>query len=120
MSNVDGVAAFLGLDLRRDVTEDFRSASMRRNPSLQHSMPAKLLEQFEQSEEHIKLCAEIEGLSSQIKAATTQEEREELKLRQDRLYYRRRRLREEERDKYKRSQQRVYNTESAAQDGGDW
>src|SRR5438045_1264659 len=36
-SNVDGAATFLGLEPRRDLTEDFRSASMRRNPSLRRS-----------------------------------------------------------------------------------
>jgi hypothetical protein len=34
MSNVDGAASFLGLEQRRNVTGDFRSASMKRNPDL--------------------------------------------------------------------------------------
>src|SRR5216117_3081693 len=41
MSNVDGAAAYLGLEPRRDITEDFRSASMGRNPGLLHSLAAK-------------------------------------------------------------------------------
>ena len=32
MSNVDGAAVFLGLKLRRDLTKDFRSTSIKRNP----------------------------------------------------------------------------------------
>ncbi|KAH6725001.1 hypothetical protein BKA61DRAFT_688306 [Leptodontidium sp. MPI-SDFR-AT-0119] len=34
ISNVDGTAVFLGLEPRRDLIEDFRSASMKRNPDL--------------------------------------------------------------------------------------
>jgi hypothetical protein len=41
ISNVDGAAAFLGLKPRRDLTEDFRSAFIKRNPDLRHSLPAK-------------------------------------------------------------------------------
>ena len=45
MSNVDGAAAFLGLEPRRDSTEDFRSASTGRE--LQHSLPARNQEELE-------------------------------------------------------------------------
>ncbi len=34
MSNVDGAAVFLRLEPQRDLTEDFCSASMKRNPDL--------------------------------------------------------------------------------------
>jgi hypothetical protein len=34
ISNIDGVAVFLGLEPRRDLTEDFRSVSIKRNPDL--------------------------------------------------------------------------------------
>jgi hypothetical protein len=34
ISNIDGAAVFLGLEPRRDLTEDFRSTSIRRNPDL--------------------------------------------------------------------------------------
>ncbi len=48
MSNVDSAAVFLGLEPRRDLTEDFRSASMKRNPDLQHSLPGKCLDELRQ------------------------------------------------------------------------
>jgi hypothetical protein len=34
ISNIDGIVVFLGLEPRRDLTEDFRSTSMKRNPDL--------------------------------------------------------------------------------------
>ena len=46
MSNVDGIAVFLGLDPRRDLTEDFRSASIKKNPDLQHSLLRKCLDEL--------------------------------------------------------------------------
>ena len=45
-SNVDGAAVFLGLEPRRDLTEDFRSASMKRNPDLPQSIPSKSLDEL--------------------------------------------------------------------------
>nr|CAG8993140.1 Unknown function [Thelonectria discophora] len=109
MSNVDGAAAFLGLEPRRDVTEDFRSASM-----------AKLLEELKQGGDYTGLREEIAHLSVQIDGASTKEEREELKVQQQGLYYQQRKLRNEEGEKYKRGQKRDYNTQSVADDRGDW
>ncbi|KAI0398632.1 hypothetical protein F4802DRAFT_603941 [Xylaria palmicola] len=40
LSTVDGTAYFLGLVPRGDLTEDFRSASMRRDPDLLFALPA--------------------------------------------------------------------------------
>jgi len=119
MSNVDGAAAFLGLEPRRDITEDFRSASMGRNPGLLHSLPANILEELEQRDEYVQICREIESLSLQIQAALTEEARYELKTRQNRLYYQRRKLRDAEVDKYKKSQRRVYDTHCEVHEG-DW
>jgi hypothetical protein len=69
MSNVDGAATFLGLEPRQDLTEDFRSASMRRNPDLRHSLPAKNLDELKQRWDFVDLCEQIEDLSAQITAA---------------------------------------------------
>jgi hypothetical protein len=120
MSNIDGAAAFLGLEPRRDITEDFRSASMGRNPVLRHSLPAKDQEELEQRRDYVELCEQIEKLSLQIKAALTEDVREELKLQQHQLYFQRRRLRGIELDKYRKSQRRVYRTQLEAHDDGDW
>ena len=64
MSNVDGAATFLGLEPRRDLIEDFRSASMRRNPNLRHSLLAKNLDELKQRRDYIDLCEQIENLSA--------------------------------------------------------
>jgi hypothetical protein len=64
MSNVDGAAVFLGLEPQRDLTEDFRSASMRRNPDLQHSLPAKHLDELKQRRDFTDLGEQIDKLSA--------------------------------------------------------
>jgi hypothetical protein len=46
MSNVDGVVVFLGLEPRRDLTKDFRSASIKRNLDLRHLILAKYLDKL--------------------------------------------------------------------------
>ena len=46
ISNVDGVVSFLGLEPRRDLIEDFRSASIRRNPDLPYSLLTKNLSEL--------------------------------------------------------------------------
>jgi hypothetical protein len=48
MSNIDGVAAFLNLEPRRDLIEDFRSASIKRDPNLRHSLLIKNREELKQ------------------------------------------------------------------------
>jgi hypothetical protein len=64
LSNVDGAAAFLNLNPRRDVTKDFRSASIKRNLDLQHSLPAKMLKELEDRADYIAFSKGINNLSS--------------------------------------------------------
>jgi hypothetical protein len=89
MSNVDGAATFLGLEPRRDLTEDFRSASMRRNPDLRHSLPTKNLDELKHRQDFPSLCEQIENLSVQITANITEEARKELKAQRRHVYDRR-------------------------------
>lgn len=103
MSNVDGVAAFLGLEPRRDLTEDFRSASIRRNPDLRYSLPAKNLDELKQRRDFIDLCAQIEDISAQITAAITEEERKKLKTQRRHVYDQRQKLINEELENYRRT-----------------
>jgi hypothetical protein len=72
MSNVDGVAVFLSLEPRRDLTKDFRSASMKRNPDLRHSILAKYLDKLRQRRDFTDLGEQIDKLSTQITAAITE------------------------------------------------
>jgi hypothetical protein len=46
MSNVNSAVIFLGLKPRRDLIEDFRSASIKRNPDLRHSLSTKNLDKL--------------------------------------------------------------------------
>jgi len=48
MSNIDGAVAFLNLKPRRDLIEDFRSTSMKRDPNLWHSLLIKNREELKQ------------------------------------------------------------------------
>ncbi|OAF60703.1 hypothetical protein VC83_03638 [Pseudogymnoascus destructans] len=47
-SNVDGTAAFLKTNPRRDLTEYFHSESMKKNPNLPHSLTANILDHLKQ------------------------------------------------------------------------
>ncbi|KAK0611658.1 hypothetical protein B0T14DRAFT_413287, partial [Immersiella caudata] len=120
ISNVGGAAAYLGLEPRRDVTEDFRSASMGWNPGLLRSLPARVVEESKQRQDYIELREQVEVLSLGIKTAVTEEAREEQKIQLSRTYYRLRRLRDMELEKYKKGQPRVYDTQCETYDEGDW
>jgi hypothetical protein len=61
MSNVDGAAAFFGLERWRVVNEDLRSASMRRMPGLPQSLPAKIREELEQHPTFVNFSKEIKS-----------------------------------------------------------
>ncbi|KAH6667430.1 hypothetical protein B0J14DRAFT_489712 [Halenospora varia] len=106
MSNVDGAAVFLGLEPRRDLTEDFRSASMKRNPDLQHSLPGKCLDELRQRRDFTDLGEQIDNLSAQITAAITEKGRQELKAQRRYVYDQRQKLINEELANYRRTQRR--------------
>lgn len=120
ISNVDGTATFLGLEPQRNITEDFRSASMKRNPDLLHSLPTQKQDRLVQRQDYVSLCQQIDSLSFQIKTALTEEARNKLKAQQEDFYYQRRKLRKHELDKYRRSQRRLYNAQREVHIEGDW
>ncbi len=120
MSNVDGAAAFLGVEPRRDLTEDFRSASMRRNLDLRHSLPTKNLDELKHRQGFIALCEQIENLSVEITAAIPEEVRKELKAQRRHIYDRRQKLIDEELENCRSIQRRVYTTKCEADDQGEW
>jgi hypothetical protein len=120
MSNVDGAAAFLGLEPRRDLTEDFRSASMKRNPDLRHSLPTKNLDELKHRQDFIALCQQIENLSVQMTAAISEEARKELRAQRRYIYDRRQKLIDEGLENCRRIQLRVHTTQCEADDQGEW
>jgi hypothetical protein len=106
MSNVDGAAIFLGLQLWRHLTEDFRSASMKRNPDLQHSLPGRCLDELRQRRGFTDPGEQIDNLSAQITAATTEKGRQELI--------------NEELANYRGTQRRAHAIQCEVDDQGEW
>ncbi|TGO06957.1 hypothetical protein BTUL_0378g00020 [Botrytis tulipae] len=110
ITNVDGAAVFLGLEPRRDLTEDFHSALMKRNPDLQYSPPGMCLDELRQRWNLLIL----------ITAAITKKGCQELKAQQRYFYDRRQKLINEESTNYHRTQQRVQSTQCEVDDQGEW
>ena len=116
ISNVDGAAVFLGLEPRRDLIEDFRSVSIRRNPDLRYSLPAKCLDDLRRRRDFTDLGEQINKLSAQIIVAITEIGRQELK---GYAYDQRQKLINEELANYRRIQ-RVPTTQCEVVDQGEW
>ncbi|KAI0431734.1 hypothetical protein F5Y09DRAFT_340281 [Xylaria sp. FL1042] len=93
---------------------------MKKIPDLLHSLLAKVREKLEQRPKYASLCEQIEDISLRTKDAVTEDARDMLKAQLDNLYYRRRRLREDELKRHQRNQRRVYNAQRGAYDEGDW
>jgi hypothetical protein len=71
MSSVDGLAGYLGLPLRSDQVEDFRTLTVSRNPDLLLSLPAKEHDELRQSSEWISIDNELKELSGRTLDAET-------------------------------------------------
>ena len=119
-SNVDGTAVFLGLELRRNLAEDFRSASMKRTADFPRSIPSERLDELKHRPQFVALCEQIEDLSLQLTADITEGERKELKAKRRQAYDRRQLLVDEELENYHKLRRRVETTQSEADDHGDW
>lgn len=63
MSNVDSAAVYLGLEQRQDITQDFRSASIKRNLDIHHSLLTKELDELKQRRDFVDLSEQMENLS---------------------------------------------------------
>ena len=120
MSNVDGAAVYLGLEQRQDITQDFRSASMKRNPDLQHSLPSKELDELKQRRDFVDLCEQIENLSFQANAAVTEEARKELQRQRRHVYNQRQNLISAELANYRRTERRLRTTQCEESNQGEW
>ncbi|KAI6443785.1 hypothetical protein MCOR17_011342, partial [Pyricularia oryzae] len=74
MNTVDGVASYLGMDIRRDLTEDFRSATMKWDSDLALQFPAREVDQLKQDEEYIRLKEHISTFNTLIDGALFKKE----------------------------------------------
>ncbi|KAL2015888.1 hypothetical protein VTK56DRAFT_4663 [Thermocarpiscus australiensis] len=120
LTTVDGAACYLGLQPRNDLTEDFRSATMMRNPDLLQSLPSKLQEELESRDEYVALTRQIDRLTLQMKMADNQAVIGQLKEERAKAYKSRAKLEREEREKFRQSQKRVPKAQRAAHRQSDW
>ncbi|KAK8071921.1 hypothetical protein PG996_005269 [Apiospora saccharicola] len=119
MTNVDGTASFLGLKPRRDLTEDFRSASMRREPNLPSALPAKLREALQSQPDYSEITSQIKALLYKIDTAGLGEDRKHLIAQRDQLYRQRSQLVMDALETYQQDYSRVSHSEGE-QEAKDW
>jgi hypothetical protein len=121
MNTVDGAASYLGMDIRNDLTEDFRSATLRWNKDLPLELPAKGKAELEQNEEYVALTRLIESLYLHINDENTPPEaRQRLREQRSLAYSKRRKLERNKLREYQQSQPKVYPTERKAYEENDW
>ncbi|KAK8038354.1 hypothetical protein PG994_015121 [Apiospora phragmitis] len=119
MTNVDGTASFLGLKPRRDLTEDFRSASMRRDPNLPSVLPAKLREALQSQPDYSEATSQIKALSYEIDTVGLEEDRKHLIAQRDQLYKQRSQLVTDALETYQQNYSRVSHS-GGEQEAKDW
>jgi hypothetical protein len=64
---VNGALCYLGIKPRTDLTEDFRTAKIRRNPDIGQSLPFNIRDELQQRDEYVLITKEIKKLKHQIK-----------------------------------------------------
>ncbi|KAK0707790.1 hypothetical protein B0H67DRAFT_495372 [Lasiosphaeris hirsuta] len=101
---VDGLGGFLKLPLRSDQAEDFRSMTVKRNPELFLSLPAKTQDELRQREDHVAITTKLEDLSFETNAETRTAIRNQL-LKQRRM------LEKEELNRVRSTQDRAHPAE---------
>jgi len=121
MNTVDGAASYLGMDIRNDLTEDFRSATMKWNSDLPLELRAKEKAELEHNEQYTALTRLIERLSLQINDENTPEEaRQRLREQRSLAYSKRRKLERNKLRECQQNQPKVYPTERKAYEENDW
>ncbi|EGU76075.1 hypothetical protein FOXB_13413 [Fusarium oxysporum f. sp. conglutinans Fo5176] len=120
VSTIDGAGSYLGMNLRTDLAEDFRSASVGRNPSLQFSLPAKKFEELRTSPEYLELTAMIKKTNSEIERSTLPEERARLELQRKTAYKVRSTLENRRLREYQATQKVIYETDIKGHEQTDW
>lgn len=111
LSSITGLASFLKLPLRSDQAEDFRSMTVKRNPDLFLSLPAKAQDNLQQRSNYVAITKKIEGLSLEVNAARTQSVILELKSQRNQLLEQRRMLEKEELNRVRGAQERIHPSE---------
>ena len=111
ITSVDGVASFLHMPLRSDQAEDFRSMTVRRNPELLLSLPAKERDELQSRSDWVSIGLKLEELSRETKLATELTKIYSIQQQRDQLLDERRLLEAEELNRLRRDQQRIHPAE---------
>ncbi|KAB5515368.1 hypothetical protein GE09DRAFT_1046046 [Coniochaeta sp. 2T2.1] len=119
LTTVDGTSCFLGMKLRTDLTEDFRTAKMKRNPDIGQSLPSNMREELQQRDEYVAITGEIEKLTDKIKTATDDKDLTKLKDERTAAYRRRAKLGKEELTNYRSNAKRVHPNQRKHQHKGE-
>lgn len=77
MNTIDGAASYLGMDTRRNLTEDFRSATMEWESDLTWQLPARELDQLKRDENYVRLTEQIFTYTTLISRGGSTEELEQ-------------------------------------------
>ncbi|KAB5550744.1 hypothetical protein GE09DRAFT_1033211 [Coniochaeta sp. 2T2.1] len=119
LTTVDGASCYLGMKPRTDLTEDFRTATMRRNPDVGQSLPSSMRHELRQRGEYVLITNNIEDLSHQIKKTVDEDKLRKLKADRATAYRQRDILEKEELTKLRENTKRVHPAQRGQQHQGD-
>ena len=108
---VDGLASFLKLPLRSDQAEDFRSMTVRRNPELILSLPAKEAAELRQRPDWLALTDQLRALAQQTQGTDDATEKKVLQMHRKQLLEQKRVLENEELKRLRHGQERIHPAE---------
>ncbi|RSL93373.1 hypothetical protein CDV31_014729 [Fusarium ambrosium] len=120
ISTIDGAGSYLGMELRSDLAEDFRSASVGRNPDLRFSLPARQAGELRKSPEYLSLTKKIYEINAEIEMATSPEVQTQLELQRKAAYKERWLLENKSLKEFQANQKLVYETDQEEHEQSDW
>ncbi len=120
LTTIDGAACYLGIEPRNDLTQDFRTATMKRNPDLRQSLPSKMQEELQSRRDYVAVTQLIQNLNLQIKATVDQESLDRLKGERSKAYKTRAGIEHEETETFRQSQKRAAQAERETHRLSDW
>ncbi|KAM5357705.1 hypothetical protein ACJZ2D_015990 [Fusarium nematophilum] len=121
MNTIDGTGCFLGMDVRQDLTEDFRSATMRWILDLPLGLSAQAQAELGQQDDWMKLSQNIKDLTFRIEQEGISDvTREQLKAERKQSYVKRRRLEAAKLREVQKNQPLEYWNERKPHEQGDW
>ncbi|KAJ4193061.1 hypothetical protein NW767_010345 [Fusarium falciforme] len=120
ISTIDGAGSYLGMELRSDLAEDFRSASVGRNPDLRFSLPARQADELRKSPEYLSLTKKIYEINAEIETTTSPEVQAQLELQRKAAYKERWLLENKSLKEFQANQKVVYETDQEEHEQSDW